>query len=291
MHKDFPRKLLQATSCSGYGPYPSTGNGKYKHQGVDLELNKTSIKVPFTGILRINDSSAGLVSILVDDPDGIELIIQPITVPSSKNGMKVFKGESLGTAKTACGKSLHVAFRKAGTTDQYIDPMKYLEKRKPGFPKWNTECDDYRVVLLDLLGGGRCVASSTLDDGSLKLALKAKGLALNGSREAKLKRYRAPSAAEKFGGPIVANLDIHDPVVVSLGYLIMKPYRGTTVTFDLKVSMCGAMACIPWTEVFKQVTFDLTAATTACTNKEKAAPAAATKILGTILFYVAEYNQ
>ncbi|XP_078620549.1 uncharacterized protein LOC144887293 isoform X2 [Branchiostoma floridae x Branchiostoma japonicum] len=456
MHKDFPRKLLQATSCSGYGPYPSTGNGKYKHQGVDLELNKTSIKVPFTGILRINDSSAGLVSILVDDPDGIELIIQPITVPSSKNGMKVFKGESLGTAKTACGKSLHVAFRKAGTTDQYIDPMKYLEKRKPGFPKWNTECDDYRVVLLgitfvkgsltkgpgnknttparapppntndvtpiskrkkreasatqlalqangptltaqlglpplseigpalsgfkdtkvaavlkllgkvgltdlqkelqgaldmleDLLGGGRCVASSTLDDGSLKLALKAKGLALNGSREAKLKRYRAPSAAcpqhhphipggvgcafkdgcyhirccvelvftvfrrvfeaslkldpctkiltlqvgafqrtfntskvkiaEIYGGPIVANLDIHDPVVVSLGYLIMKPYRGTTVTFDLKVSMCGEMACIEWIEVFKQVTFDLTEATTACTNKEKAAPAAETKIL------------
>ncbi|XP_019618168.1 PREDICTED: uncharacterized protein LOC109465393 [Branchiostoma belcheri] len=149
MHKSFPRKLLQAQNCNGYGPYPSTGNGKYKHQGVDLELNKTSINVPFTGNLRINDSAAGLVSILLDDPDGIELILQPITVPSGKNGMKVFKGESLGTAQASgCNpKSIHVAMRKA-FTEEYIDPMKYLEKRKPGFPKFDTQCDDYRVVLL-----------------------------------------------------------------------------------------------------------------------------------------------
>ncbi|CAH1249045.1 SELE [Branchiostoma lanceolatum] len=448
MHKDFPRKILQSDRCSGHGPYPSTGNGKYKHQGVDLELNKTAIKVPFTGNLRINDSSKGIVSILLDNPDGIELIIEPVTVPSAKHGMKVFKGESLGTAKSSgcTAKMLHVAMRKAGTTE-YIDPMKYLEKRKPGFPKWNTECDDYRVVLLgitfvkgsltkgpanknttldrkkppdtsdvtpiggssrrkreataaqlalqanpadltaqlgipplseigpaltgfkdvkaaavlkllgkvglteyqkklqgaldmleDLLGGGRCVATEMMDDGTLKLGLKARGLPLNGSRAIKIARFKAPDSgcshlhaslpggtqcsfkdgcygirccvplvftvirrvfeasvqldpcnklltmkvgefsrtfntskvrlAETYSGPVVTNRNIHDPVAVTFGYTVVK--RSNIVTFNLRVSVCGAMKCQPWTQVFKDVTYDLNAAKQKCTDMKAA---------------------
>ena len=36
MHKEFPRKYLESESC-GEGFWPSTGDGRYEHEGVDVE--------------------------------------------------------------------------------------------------------------------------------------------------------------------------------------------------------------------------------------------------------------
>ncbi|XP_066264364.1 uncharacterized protein [Branchiostoma lanceolatum] len=158
VHKDFPKKQLESDNC-GNGFYPSTARGKYKHQGVDLEASvNTEIVVPFTGDLNV--TAANEISIVADDLDDIEIILNQIKLYSGKDGMKVtyfcylyhirvFKGEPLGRA-TSSGctpNSIHLAMRKVGT-NKYIDPTRYLEKRKMPRPEWIQECDDYLVKLL-----------------------------------------------------------------------------------------------------------------------------------------------
>ncbi|XP_070574642.1 uncharacterized protein [Ptychodera flava] len=142
---DFPRKFAE-TSC-GEGFYPSTIGGT--PPGVDLEIETGATLVsPFTG--EVSRSGENQVTIKISDEiKDTEVIIDNIDLDDDKDDRLIFKNMKLGTVvSSGCSpNSIHLSMRKIDTED-YIDPTRYIEKRKILEPGWTQHCDEYYIDIL-----------------------------------------------------------------------------------------------------------------------------------------------
>ncbi|XP_078658231.1 uncharacterized protein LOC144903714 [Branchiostoma floridae x Branchiostoma belcheri] len=143
--QDFPRKYLESAAC-GDGFYPSTGSGRYDHQGVLLEAAPgLEIAAPFSGIIK--RSGDNQVTITTDSMEKLEVIINNVELNPEKELKRVFKGTLIGTvSSSACQPNhIHLAIRNT-ESGGLVDPTRFMEKRDMVVPSWEQECGDWNLV-------------------------------------------------------------------------------------------------------------------------------------------------
>ncbi|XP_019642103.1 PREDICTED: uncharacterized protein LOC109483513 [Branchiostoma belcheri] len=141
----FPRKYLESAAC-GDGFYPSTGSGRYEHQGVLLEAaSGQEISAPFSGIIK--RSGDNQVTITTDSMEKLEVIINNVELNPEKELKRVFKGTLIGTvSSSACQPNhIHLAIRNT-ESGGLVDPTRFMEKRDMVVPSWDQECGDWNLV-------------------------------------------------------------------------------------------------------------------------------------------------
>ncbi|XP_078658229.1 uncharacterized protein LOC144903712 [Branchiostoma floridae x Branchiostoma belcheri] len=143
--QDFPRKYLESGSC-GDGFYPSTGSGRYEHQGVLLEAAVgREIGAPFSGVIK--RSGDNQVTITTDSMEKLEVIINNVDLIPEKELKRVFKGTLIGTVSySACQPNhIHLAIKNT-ESGGLVDPTRFMEKRDMVVPSWEQECGDWNLV-------------------------------------------------------------------------------------------------------------------------------------------------
>ncbi|KAK3083736.1 hypothetical protein FSP39_002337 [Pinctada imbricata] len=143
----FPAHRREDKPGCGPGVWPTTTNGLYETTGVDVMLGRGSkVRNPVNGM--VYKKSDQQVLIKPSDPDFMmyEIIIDNVGKNIgvvSTGGSYIESGKEIGKAlRSQCSPNfIHVAIRKAGTTD-YVDPSQFLDRLVP-VPQWIEECNDH----------------------------------------------------------------------------------------------------------------------------------------------------
>ncbi|KAK6174798.1 hypothetical protein SNE40_013376 [Patella caerulea] len=160
-HRDFPKKFrTKGGGCDGSGFYPSElKKGKeYDVDGVDLQISRDSkIVAPFPGYIMLSPTNDNEVIIQatggsLKDTKLIITNIKPnstITRQDSPDYTQklVTAGQKIGeVTPSVCDAEDHIHFAMQKNNGGVIDPTRYVPPRIPALPKWEQECDDYKLV-------------------------------------------------------------------------------------------------------------------------------------------------
>ncbi|KAK3094096.1 hypothetical protein FSP39_024081 [Pinctada imbricata] len=163
-HVNFPSRRRDPVSDCGQGVWPTTTNGKYSTEGVDVLAKKgEKIICPVNGIAKRIGGNRIIIQPKDDDFLDLEIVIDNIS-PSSEvdeGGKYLRAGEDhIGTADNSPCKPnfIHVAVRQtpedgdilSDAEYEYVDPSKYLDRLIP-YPKWVETCNDHYIKIFGIV--------------------------------------------------------------------------------------------------------------------------------------------